>query len=92
MVEWDKLCLRLGEPGILETLLTLQSSLLRHRLFILRMLGWPKEPTMKGNMPVAVTGLANHSPLSDLDIGSMPDASAIPRQDAHQGVDDNGNP
>lgn len=75
MMEWDKLCLTLGEPGALEKLLALQSSLLRHRLFILRMLGWPKEPTMKGNMPTAVTGFANHSPLGDLDVASMPDAT-----------------
>ena len=53
----------------------LSAALCRIRNQILAMIGWPKPPTMKGSMPQVLAGLANHSPLSDLDVSSMPDAT-----------------
>lgn len=58
------------------------AALTRKRLLILRMIGWPREPTLKGHLPRAMDGIGNANPLSDLDIGSMPDASA----GSHQGA------
>lgn len=48
--------------------LEISSGLIRVRLFILRCIGWPKEPTMRGGaMPTALSGVAHHNPLLDLD-------------------------
>ena len=43
------------------------SGLIRVRLFILRCIQWPKEPTMRGHTPAVLGGMATHNPLLDLD-------------------------
>lgn len=45
--------------------------LIRLRLLILRGIGWPKEPSMKGGrMPAALDNIRSHNPLGDVDVES----------------------
>lgn len=53
--------------------------LIRLRLLILRLIGWPKEPTLRGGkIPYALLGTANRDPAGDIDIEAMVKASTEP--------------
>jgi hypothetical protein len=66
MLVWDAMP-DVATPAALAVL----DRILRIRTLIMQMIGWPKPPTMRGHLPRALAGTANHNPLGDVDIESM---------------------
>lgn len=62
-----------------KTKLEVLGGLIRIRLLILRGIGWPKEPSLKGGrVPCSLENVKAHDPLGDIDVEAMVQASTEP--------------
>lgn len=61
----------------LGPMLQAHAALIRHRLLVLRMIGWPKEPAYRGPMPRCLDGIGNHNPMADIDVSAIADPEPV---------------